>query len=105
MAKGEGDDSRKCGSQRVQASYDAWKELMSSLYRLQWLEKDGKPLATIQDGDSVIFFNFRPDRAREITHAFCDDDFDGFPREKKLDLVYVCFTDYDETITNKAGCI
>ena len=55
----------------------------------------------IQDGDSVIFYNFRPDRAREITHAFCDDEFDGFAREKKLDLVYVCFTDYDETITNK----
>lgn len=48
-----------------------------------------------------MFFNFRPDRAREITHAFCDDEFDGFAREKKLDLVYVCFTDYDETITNK----
>ncbi len=44
--------------------------------------ENGKPLATINDGDSVIFFNFRPDRAREITHAFCDDDFDGFPREK-----------------------
>ena len=61
------------------------------------LEKDG----TVKAGDSMVFFNFRPDRAREITHAFCDDNFDGFAREKKLDLVYVCFTDYDETITNK----
>ena len=57
--------------------------------------KDGKPAATIQDKDSVIFYNFRPDRAREITRAFCGDSFDGFPREKRLDLVYVCFTDYD----------
>ena len=63
--------------------------------------KDGKPVGRIQDGDSVIFFNFRPDRAREITRAFCDDDFTGFDREKKLDLTYVCFTDYDETIQNK----
>lgn len=63
--------------------------------------KDGQPVGRIQDGDSVIFFNFRPDRAREITRAFCDDDFTGFDREKKLDLTYVCFTDYDETIQNK----
>ena len=57
---------------------------MSSSYR-SMLEKDGKPVATIQDGDSVIFFNFRPDRAREITRAFCDEGFTGFAREKKLD--------------------
>ncbi|MDO5425065.1 MAG: 2,3-bisphosphoglycerate-independent phosphoglycerate mutase [Eubacteriales bacterium] len=65
------------------------------------VEKDGQPVAKIQDGDSVIFFNFRPDRAREITRAFCCDEFDGFPREKRLDLTYVCFTEYDETIPNK----
>ena len=63
--------------------------------------EDGKPVTTIKDGDSIIFFNFRPDRAREITRAFCDDDFKGFDREKKLNLTYVCFTDYDETIQNK----
>ena len=61
----------------------------------------GKAIGTIEDKDSVIFFNFRPDRAREITRAFCDDSFDHFPREKKLDLTYVCFTDYDDTIGNK----
>ena len=49
----------------------------------------------------MIFFNFRPDRAREITRAFCDDAFTGFDRDKRLELVYVCFTDYDETIPNK----
>lgn len=59
------------------------------------------PTATIKDKDAVIFFNFRPDRAREITRAFCDDTFDGFQREKRLDLVYVCFTEYDITISNK----
>ena len=65
------------------------------------VEKDGAPVATIKDKDSVIFFNFRPDRAREITRAFCCDEFAGFSREKRLDLTYVCFTDYDETIPNK----
>ena len=68
---------------------------------LDVVKKDGKPVATIQDGDSVIFFNFRPDRAREISRAFCCDEFDGFPREKRLDLTYVCFTEYDATIPNK----
>ena len=58
-------------------------------------------MAVIQDGDSVIFFNFRPDRAREISRAFCCDEFDGFPREKRLNLTYVCFTEYDATIPNK----
>ncbi len=63
--------------------------------------ENGKPVATIKDGDSVIFFNFRPDRAREITRAFCCDDFTGFAREKRIQTTYVCFTDYDETIQNK----
>ena len=55
----------------------------------------------IQDGDAVIFANFRPDRAREITRAFVDPDFDGFERGKVLkDLCYVCMTTYDATIPN-----
>ncbi len=65
------------------------------------IEENGAPVTTIQDKDSVVFFNLRPYRAIEITRAFCDDDFKGFAREKKLDLTYVCFTDYDETIQNK----
>lgn len=83
----------------VQASYDDGKTDEFVLPTV--IEKDGKPAATIQDKDSVIFFNFRPDRAREITRAFCDPEFTGFEREKRLDLTYVCFTDYDETIPNK----
>ena len=56
---------------------------------------------TVQDGDSVIFFNFRPDRAREITRCFVDPAFDGFERKVVLkDLKYVCFTQYDATIPN-----
>ena len=63
--------------------------------------KDGAPTATIQDNDSVIFFNFRPDRAREISRTFCCDDFDGFDRGARRNVVYVCFTEYDVTIPNK----
>ncbi len=65
------------------------------------VEENGQPVALIKDKDSVVFINFRPDRAREITRAFCDDDFKGFEREKRLDLVFVCFSDYDPTIANK----
>ncbi len=63
--------------------------------------KDGRPVATIQDGDSVIFFNFRPDRAREITRTFCMDEFEGFNRGPRKKVTYVCFTEYDVTIPNK----
>ena len=63
--------------------------------------KNNAPVATINEGDSVIFFNFRPDRAREITRAFCEDAFTGFERKKRLKLTYVCFTEYDVTIPNK----
>lgn len=63
---------------------------------------DGKPTATIKPNDSIIFFNFRPDRAREITRAFCDENFDGFERANGFfPLTYICFTDYDPTIQNK----
>ena len=55
----------------------------------------------VSKGDSVIFYNFRPDRARQITHAFCDDDFNFFDRKKIDDLIYVCMTEYDPTIKNK----
>ncbi len=56
---------------------------------------------TVQDGDGVVFFNFRPDRAREITRCFVDPDFDGFERKVVLkDLEYVCFTQYDATMPN-----
>ncbi len=54
----------------------------------------------VDDNDSIIFFNFRPDRAREITRAFVDPDFDGFCREKLLNLNYVCMTQYDKTMPN-----
>lgn len=98
LTKGEGKraDSAIGG---IQASYDEGKH---DEFVLPFaVEEDGTPLAVIGDKDSVIFFNFRPDRAREITRAFCDEEFTGFSRDKRLNLMFVCFTDYDETIGNK----
>ena len=64
------------------------------------IEKDGA-VHTVSDGDAMIFFNFRPDRAREICHAFCDDEFNFFNRGARKKVFFVCFTDYDPTIPNK----
>ena len=65
------------------------------------IKEDGTPTAVVGDGDSVIFFNFRSDRAREMTRVFCCDEFDGFDRGPRKQVTYVCFTDYDATIPNK----
>ncbi len=98
MVKGSG-QTAECGVCAVEQSY---KEGTNDEFVLPTvIQKDGAPVAVIKDKDSIIFFNFRPDRAREISRAFCCDEFDGFAREKKLDLTYVCFTEYDETIPNK----
>lgn len=65
------------------------------------IQENGAPVATIKDKDSIVFFNFRPDRAREITRTFCADDFTGFDRGPRKDVKYVCFSEYDVTIPNK----
>ena len=63
------------------------------------ITKDGQPMGKIQENDSVIFFNFRPDRAREITRTIVDPEFEGFER-KFFNTFYVCMTQYDATMPN-----
>lgn len=58
------------------------------------VDADGKPIATIGDGDAVVFYNYRGDRPREITRAFIEDDFSDFERGPKLDLFYVAMTEW-----------
>ena len=60
------------------------------------LDKDGKPVATIAQGDSVIFCNFRGDRPRELTRAFIQDDFDSFDRGEKLDIHFSTLSEYQK---------
>lgn len=62
------------------------------------IKKNNKPVATIKDGDAVIFFNFRADRARQITRALALDEFEGFqrPDQHPQDLLFICMTEYDE---------
>ncbi len=61
--------------------------------------KDGAPVGKMQKNDSVIFFNFRPDRAREITRTIVDPEFEGFAREY-FENFYVCMTQYDASMPN-----
>ncbi len=98
LTLGEGKESDSAAG-GVAASYEA--EVTDEFVEPIVVKKGGVPTAVIQSGDSVVFFNFRPDRAREITRAFVDDEFTGFSRGQKQELTYVCFTDYDDTITNK----
>lgn len=67
--------------------------------------ENGAPVALVEVHDSIIFFNFRPDRARQISRCFCDDKFDFFDRglgegNPRLRVHFTCFTQYDETIPN-----
>ena len=98
LTRGEG-NTNESATAAIQASYDDGKT--DEFVMPTVITENGAPVGLIKDHDSIIFFNFRPDRAREITRAFCDDEFTGFAREKRPDVVYVCFTDYDETISNK----
>ena len=63
------------------------------------VENENGELGTVKDNDAVVFFNFRPDRARQITRAFVDEKFDNFER-KKVNVKFVCMTQYDKTIEN-----
>ena len=98
VANGEGKKAASAVA-AIEASYA--EEVTDEFVVPTVIEKDGQPVATVNDKDSVIFFNFRPDRAREITRAFCADDFDGFERGVRKNVTYVCFTEYDVTIPNK----
>jgi 2,3-bisphosphoglycerate-independent phosphoglycerate mutase len=81
----------------VRSSYDAG--VTDEFVRPSVVQRgsDGA-VGSLADGDALVFFNFRPDRAREITRAFVDPDFDGFVRSALPALRFVCLTEYDPTI-------
>ena len=98
LTKGEGETTESAPA-GIQASYE--NGVTDEFVLPTVVTKDGAPVATIKDGDSVVFFNFRPDRAREMTRVFCADNFDGFDRGERVKTEFVCFTEYDVTIPNK----
>ena len=94
MVYGEGEQA-DCPLCAMQNSYD--KEVTDE-FVVPTVVKGAEP---ISEGDSVIFYNFRPDRAREITRTLVDPDFTGFERKKGFfPLTYVCMTQYDATMPN-----
>lgn len=99
IADGEGVTAEDALS-AVQNSYD--KDETDEFVLPTVIMENGAPVATVKDNDSVIFYNFRPDRARELTRAFCADEFDGFERKGgRKNTTFVVFTEYDVTIPNK----
>ena len=94
MVVGKGETALN-GAEAVQKSYHDNKTDEFVLPTV--ILNNGSPKAKIENNDSVIFFNFRPDRAREITRAINDTEFQGFKRDC-LNLHYVTFTQYDKTL-------
>jgi 2,3-bisphosphoglycerate-independent phosphoglycerate mutase len=96
MAEGVADAYTKDPTQAVQESYD--KEVFDEEFVPVVVGKEGKPLAKINPKDGVIFFNFRPDRARELTKAFVLPSFPKFEREYIKDLFFVTMTQYEKSL-------
>ena len=98
---------------RIQLAYDVMtqnkkidprsaSEVLAAFYSSEITDEFILPtriaVGAIESGDSVVFYNFRPDRARQLTYAFVNSDFDGFAREKIDNLNFVTFTQYDPSI-------
>ncbi|HEX7713269.1 MAG TPA: 2,3-bisphosphoglycerate-independent phosphoglycerate mutase [Bacillota bacterium] len=96
MVAGEGEEADSA-LQAVSNSYA--REITDEFVLPTVITHGGKPMATIGSGDPVLFFNFRPDRAREITRAFIEENFNSFERPKGyLNPHFVCMTQYDESL-------
>ncbi len=92
MARGDGEKAADAIG-ALRASYA--KEVYDEQFPPTVIEENGAPVATVKDGDAAIFFNFRPDRARELTKAFVLPDFGRFPRQKVNDLLFVTMAEYE----------
>lgn len=98
LALGKGVNTAEDAVQALRDSYD--NGVTDEFVLPTVITENGKPTACIENGDAVIFFNFRPDRAREITRAFTQSGFDGFDLKGKARKVHwVCMTQYDEKFT------
>lgn len=93
LGRGEKYESAK---QAIAASYE--KKIYDEEFMPAVIAKAGQPLAKIEDGDAVIFFNYRSDRARALTKAFVLPGFEKFKREKYLDIFFAAFTEYEKSL-------
>ena len=97
LVNGEGEKATSA----VKAIEDSYqKEIFDEFIVPTVILSGDEPVAKIEKNDSIIFYNFRPDRAREITRTLVDPNFNEFDVKKDLNLYYVCMTSYDETMPN-----
>ena len=95
MTKGIGEKSNST-DEAIKASYAAG--INDEFVKPTNIVENGNPVALIEAGDGIIFANFRPDRARQLTRAFVDKEFNGFERVEGLKVNFVCLGQYDVTI-------
>ncbi len=98
MTQGEGNKASNA-VEAVLSSYDSG--ITDEFIKPTVIVNGGVPVGTVNDDDAVIFFNFRSDRARELTRAFCEDEFRMFKRERLNNVRFACFSDYDTALENK----
>ncbi len=96
MVEGISETYSKHPLDAIEASYE--KQVFDEEFIPTVIGKEGKPTARVAKGDAVIFFNFRPDRARQLTKAFVLPGFDKFKREYLTDLLFVTLTEYEKEI-------
>ena len=97
LVYGEGEKATSA----ITAIEDSYQKDVFDEFMLPTVIMNGnEPVAKIEKNDAVIFFNYRTDRAREITRTLVDKDFNEFEANKDLNLFYVCMTTYDETMPN-----
>ncbi len=97
LAFGVGERTNTNAVEALKASYA--EDVTDEFVLPTVITENDKPVATIENGDAVIFFNFRPDRAREMTRAFTQSGFDGFDLHGKRKVHWTCMTQYDEKFT------
>ena len=98
IAKGEGNTFKNV-QKAIETSYEA-QEFDEFVKPIVIVNEDNEPISTVNSNDSIIFFNFRPDRARQLTKVFVNEDFKEFERKNITNLTFVTMTQYDETIKN-----
>jgi 2,3-bisphosphoglycerate-independent phosphoglycerate mutase len=96
IVQGKADMLAPSATEAIQHYYD--QKIYDEQIPPTVIERGGKPVATVKSGDAVIFFNYRPDRAREITKAFVLPSFEKFARPELKDLVFVTMTEYEKDL-------
>lgn len=96
IAEGASDAAAPDPLAAIQQSYA--KEIFDEEFMPTVITRAGRPAAAVADGDAIIFYNFRPDRARELTAAFVLPSFDKFPRPKRIACTFVTFTEYEKNL-------